>query len=104
MTTPNYLPCGNVPFHKGVCRDAYLKRSTCESCQVAVEAPEPDDPGDDIDQALAGTVADAIQTAKTAAAIGQPDFVEQMLARETAGENRKTLIESLTQLLPSTAG
>ncbi|MCB0969383.1 MAG: hypothetical protein KDB37_21315 [Ilumatobacter sp.] len=46
LSDSGHLPCGNVPFHKGVCRDAYLKRRTCEHCEHLVTpdepAPEPD--------------------------------------------------------------
>ena len=36
LSDTGHLPCGNVPFHKGVCRDAYLKRKTCEHCEHLV--------------------------------------------------------------------
>lgn len=36
LSDSGHLPCGNVPFHKGVCRDAYLKRRTCEHCEHLV--------------------------------------------------------------------
>lgn len=36
LSATGHLPCGNVPFHQGVCRDAYLKRRTCEHCESIV--------------------------------------------------------------------
>ncbi len=36
LSDSGHLPCGNVPFHKSVCRDAYLKRRTCEHCEHLV--------------------------------------------------------------------
>lgn len=49
LSDTGHLPCGNVPFHKGVCRDAYLKRSTCEHCELLVnpaDAADVDSPAE----------------------------------------------------------